>query len=62
MKILIEIILAVIFHPVAVVLTWINILGRSDLNSSEKVIWMVVTLIWGVGPLLYIAVGGGSMW
>jgi hypothetical protein len=62
MKILIEIIISLIFHPVAVVLAWINILGRSDLVGTQKLIWMVVTLIWGVGPLLYLAVGGGTLW
>lgn len=62
MKILVEILLSLILHPVAVVLAWINILGRRDLNSSQKVIWMVVSLLWGLGPLLYIAVGGGTLW
>ncbi len=62
MKLLVEILLSLILHPVAVVLAWVNILGRRDLNSSQKVIWMVVSLLWGLGPLLYIAIGGGTLW
>lgn len=62
MKLLVEIVLSLIFHPVAVVLAWINILGRADLSSSQKAIWMVVCLLWGLGPLLYIAVGHGALW
>jgi hypothetical protein len=62
MKLLVEIVLSLILHPIAVVLAWINILGRRDLTSSQKAIWMVVSLVWGLGPLLYIAVGGGTLW
>lgn len=62
MKLLIEIILSLVLHPIAVVLAWINILSRRDLDSTQKAIWMVVCLVWGLGPLLYIAVGGGTLW
>jgi len=62
MKLLLEILLAIILHPIAFVLCLINILGRSDLGGLQKVVWIVVTLVWGVGPILYILVGGGTMW
>jgi hypothetical protein len=62
MKLLIEVILALILHPVAVVLTWINIAGRADLNGTQKILWAVVALLWGVGPILYILLGGGDLW
>ena len=62
MKLLIEILLAIILHPVAFVLCLINILGRNDLTGLQKVVWIVVTLIWGFGPILYVLVGGGEMW
>lgn len=62
MKLLLEIVISWLFHPVAVVLTWINIAGRSDLKLSQKLIWAVVCLVWGIGPTLYILVGGGTFW
>jgi hypothetical protein len=62
MKLLVEILLAVILHPIAFVLCLINILGRQDLSGLQKLVWIVVTLVWGVGPILYVLVGGGSMW
>jgi len=62
MKLLIEILLAIFLHPIAFVLCLINILGRNDLTALQKVVWAVVTLIWGIGPILYVLVGGGEMW
>jgi hypothetical protein len=62
MKLLLEIVLAIILHPIAFVLCLINILGRGDLSALQKVVWIVVTLIWGIGPILYILVGDGRMW
>ena len=62
MKLLIEILLAIFLHPIAFVLCLINILGRTDLSVLQKLVWLVVTLIWGIGPILYLLVGSGRMW
>jgi hypothetical protein len=62
MKLLIEILLAIFLHPIAFVLCLINILGRGDLPALQKLVWIVVTFIWGIGPILYILVGSGEMW
>ncbi len=62
MKLLLEILLAIFLHPIAFVLCLINILGRDDLTCLQKVIWIVVTLVWGIGPILYVLVGSGRMW
>jgi Phospholipase_D-nuclease N-terminal len=62
MKLLIEILLAIILHPIAFVLCLINILGRSDLGGVQKIVWIVVTLIWGIGPIIYLLAGGGKLW
>ena len=62
MKLVIEAVLAIILHPVAVVLAWINIAGRRDLTGAQKLIWAIVCLLWGVGPILYVLVGGGDLW
>jgi hypothetical protein len=62
MKLLIEVLLALILHPIAFVLCLINILGRNDLTGVEKIVWIIVCLIWGVGPILYMLVGRGTMW
>jgi hypothetical protein len=62
MKLLLEILLAIFLHPIAFVLALINIVGRSDLTGVQKVIWAVVSLVWGIGPILYVLVGNGSLW
>jgi hypothetical protein len=62
MKVLVEILLAIVLHPIAFVLCLVNILGRPDLSGVQKAVWILVTLVWGVGPILYILVGGGTMW
>lgn len=62
MKLLLEILVSAILHPLALILMLINILGRSDLDGGKKLVWSLVALIWGVGPILYITVGDGALW
>ena len=62
MKLLIEILLSLILHPIAMILMWINLAVRADLTSTRKVIWFIVSLIWGLGPILYILVENGEFW
>ena len=59
MKKLLELLVCFI-HPVAVILMWINLAGRSDLTGLEKVVWAVFGLIPFV-PFLYVLVGG-DLW
>lgn len=62
MKLILEILVSAILHPVAVVLMWINLAGRSDLTAPQKAIWAIVGLVWGIGPILYMLVGNGKLW
>ncbi|MBV8750219.1 MAG: PLDc N-terminal domain-containing protein [Candidatus Eremiobacteraeota bacterium] len=62
MKLVLEIVLAAILHPIAVILMWLDLAGREDLSSAQKIIWAVVGLVWGIGPVLYILVGDGTLW
>ena len=62
MKLLLEVLISVILHPLAVVLLWINLASRSDLTLAKKLIWALVGLVWGIGPILYILVGDGHLW
>jgi hypothetical protein len=62
MKLLFEILLSILLHPIAMILMWINLLGRGDLTTFQKVIWFVVSIVWGLGPILYILVAEGSLW
>jgi hypothetical protein len=62
MKLLIEILLAIFLHPIAFVLALINILGRRDLTGLQQLVWGVVCLVWGIGPILYVLLGGGELW
>ena len=62
MKLLFEILLSILLHPIAMILMWINLVGRGDLTTFQKVIWFVVSIIWGLGPILYLLVADGSLW
>jgi len=62
MKLLFEIVVGILFHPIAVILAWINIGGRQDLTGGQKILWALVCIVWGIGPILYVAVGGGHLW
>lgn len=62
MKLLIEILLSIFLHPIAMVLMWINLLGRGDMDATKKLIWFLVGLLWGVGPILYVLIGDGALW
>jgi hypothetical protein len=62
MKLLIEILIAIILHPIAVILVWFDLLSRSNMSGSKKLVWAVVALIWGIGPILYILLGDGELW
>ena len=62
MKLLLEILVAVFLHPIAFILALVNIAGRGDLSTLKKVVWAVVSLVWGVGPILYIFLADGELW
>ena len=44
MKKLLEV-LVCFLHPLAVVLAWINLLGRSDLSGLAKLAWAVFMIV-----------------
>ncbi len=56
MKILIELLLCIL-HPVAVVLMWINLLGRTDLGGFQKLAWAIFGII-PLVPFIYVLTGG----
>ena len=62
MKLLAEILVAIFVHPLAFVLAVINIIQRKDLGDVEKIVWIVVSFFWGIGPILYVLVGKGALW
>ncbi len=62
MKLVIEILLSAILHPIAMILMWLNLAGRSDLSNNRKLIWFLVSIIWGLGPILYLLIEDGSFW
>jgi hypothetical protein len=59
MKKLLELLVCFI-HPLAVVLGWINLAGRSDMGGVHKLIWGVFMLV-PLVPFLYVLTGG-DLW
>jgi hypothetical protein len=62
MKLLLEILLSIVLHPIAMVLMWINLAARGDMRGGVKVVWFIVSIIWGLGPILYCLVAEGALW
>ncbi|HVR46586.1 MAG TPA: hypothetical protein VMT95_08150 [Candidatus Binatia bacterium] len=62
MKLLFEILISILLHPIAMILMWINLIARGDMPTFTKVVWFVVSIVWGLGPILYILVAEGSLW
>jgi hypothetical protein len=60
MKKILELLVCIFLHPVAVILGWINIAGRSDLSGGQKVVWAIFLLV-PLVPFLYILTGG-DLW
>lgn len=63
MKLVLQLLVSLLLHPIAVILAWINIAGRSDLGFVQKVLWGVLVLVGvALGPMLYVTIGKGSLW
>jgi len=62
MKLFFEILISIILHPIAMILMWINLVARTDLDSTRKLIWFIVSIIWGLGPILYLLIEDGNLW
>jgi hypothetical protein len=59
MKKLLEL-LVCFLHPLAVVLAWIDLAGRSDLNGFQKLAWAVFLIV-PIVPFVYVLTGG-DLW
>jgi hypothetical protein len=62
MKLILEVLLAIFLHPVAWVLCVIDIVNRTDMGGFWKFLWIVITFVWGIGPILYVLLGRGKFW
>ena len=61
-KFIVEVLIAVFLHPIAFVLAVIDIVNRKDMTGVAKVLWTIISFFWGIGPILYILLGGGKLW
>lgn len=61
-KFVVEVLMAIFLHPIAFVLCVINIVNRNDMSGLSKVLWIIITFFWGIGPILYLLLGGGRFW
>ena len=62
LKVILEFVVAIVLHPVAVFLMVLNLLGRNDLSDAKKAVWALCGLLWGIGPILYILLADGALW
>jgi hypothetical protein len=61
-KFTLQFLVALIVHPLALLLMWVNLAARSDMGPRMKMFWVMTGFIWLFGPLTYISVGGGQLW
>ena len=54
--------MAILLHPIAFILALINLAGRNDLSAVQKILWGVICVFWGVGPILYMVLANGELW
>lgn len=59
MKKILELVVC-LFHPFAVILMWLSLARRMDLNGPEKIAWGIFGLI-PLVPFLYVLTGG-DLW
>lgn len=62
MKLLLEVLISIILHPIAMILMWVNLARRADLDRTRKLIWFIVSIIWGLGPIFYLIIEDGELW
>jgi hypothetical protein len=55
MKKVLELVLCIL-HPIAVVLIWINLLGRKDMDPVARITWAIASLVPFV-PFVYVLTG-----
>jgi hypothetical protein len=55
MKKVIELLLCIL-HPIAVVLIWINLVGRGDLGLTAKLTWGITSIV-PIVPFVYVLTG-----
>ena len=60
MKKRLEILICIFLHPVAVVLGWVNLAGRTDLSGVTKIAWAIF-LLFPIVPIVYVLTGG-DLW
>jgi len=59
-KKLLELLICIFLHPVAVVLMWIDLATRSDASGFAKVCWAILALI-PLVPFVYVLTSG-DLW
>lgn len=55
-KKIVELLLCIL-HPLAVVLIWINLVGRTDISGGQKLAWAIFSII-PLVPFVYVLTGG----
>ena len=59
MKKIIELLLCFL-HPLAVILIWVDLLGRREIGGGAKVAWAILSIV-PLVPFLYVLTGG-DLW
>jgi hypothetical protein len=59
MKKIIELLLCFL-HPLAVILIWVDLLGRDDIGAGAKLAWAIFSII-PLIPFVYVLTGG-DLW
>ena len=58
---ILEIVLALVLHPLAVIGAWYDLWNRHDMSAGKRALWAVIVLVWGIGPILYVILEHGKV-
>jgi hypothetical protein len=59
-KKIIEVIICILLHPIAVILIWIDLATRSQTSGLAKLIWAIAAII-PIVPIIYVLTSG-DLW
>jgi hypothetical protein len=59
-KKIIEVLICIFLHPIAVILLWIDLATRSRTSGLAKVVWAILALI-PLVPIIYVLTSG-DLW
>jgi hypothetical protein len=60
-KKILELLICILLHPIAVILIWVDLATRRNIGTVAKLAWAILCIIPIIVPILYVLTGG-DLW